>query len=208
MGAAASKLERLARLFTTIVVGDWQGLRDVRLSAPSGEPDRGWREALLQAHVFAGFPRVVEALDVLEDVGGLGALEPGEALAEDEQPARGRELFERIYAEHAPRVRAFLERGHPDFARWIEGHAYGRILSRPGLSAAERELLAVCALAALGQERQLVSHVRGALRCGAEPHDVRQVLNATRAHIGVERCDAALRIAERVASREARERSV
>ncbi len=202
MGAPHSKLERLAQLFTAIVVGDWPALREVRLAAPPGEPDRGWREALLQAHVFAGFPRVVEALDVLEEAGGLGPLGRDEALAEAEQPERGRELFERIYAEHAPRVRAFLERGHPDFARWIEGHAYGRILSRPGLGAAERELLAVCALAALAQERQLVSHVRGALRCGASAADVKAVLGACRALIGPERCDAALRIAQRVAARE------
>ncbi len=204
MNVAEGKLERLARVFTAIVVGDWNCLRELRGGAPLGEPDRGWREAVLQAHVFAGFPRVVEALDVLDEAGGLGALESGEALAEAEQPERGRELFERVYAEHAPRVRASLERGHPDFARWIEGHAYGRILSRPGLSAAERELLAVCALAALGQERQLVSHVRGALRCGAQPADVRLVLSACRELIGAERCDAALRIAQRVGARESR----
>ena len=44
---------------------------------------------------------------------------------------------------------------------------YGRVLSRPGLGARERELITVAALAALGWQRQLVSHVLGALRIGA-----------------------------------------
>lgn len=204
MNPASSKLARVARMFTAVVVGDWGKLREQRQSAPGGEPDRSWREALLQAHVFAGFPRVVEALGVLDEVGGLGATDPAERLDEAEQPERGRALFERIYGEHTERVREFLERGHPDFARWIEGHAYGRVLSRPGMSAAERELLAVCALAALGQERQLVSHVRGALRCGAAASDVRELLLACRDLIGAQRCDDALRIAQRVAVRETR----
>lgn len=202
MNSPASKLARVARVFTAIVVGDWDKLREQRRGAPDGEPDRAWREALLQAHVFAGFPRVVEALDVLEQLGGLGTPDASERLEEPEQFERGRALFERIYGDHATRVREFLERGHPDFARWIEGHAYGRVLARPGMNAAERELLAVCALAALGQERQLVSHVRGALRCGAAPLDVREVLLACRDLIGAQRCDDALRIAQRVGARE------
>lgn len=195
----AAKLARIARLSTAIVVGAWGALRELREKAPPGEPDRAWREALLQAHVFAGFPRVVEAIGVLGPLGGLGETSDDERLDEAEQPERGRALFERIYGAHAERVRDMLRAGHPDFARWIEGHAYGRILSRPGLGAAERELLAVCALAALGQDRQLASHVRGALACGAERHDVRGVLGAVRDLIGDERCDEALRIAARFA---------
>jgi 4-carboxymuconolactone decarboxylase len=56
---------------------------------------------------------------------------------------------------------------HPDLAEWMVEHGYGRVLSRPGLPARERELVTVSALAALGWERQLVSHVLGAERIGA-----------------------------------------
>jgi len=197
MGSNEAKHARLARLFTAIVIGAWDEVRKLRAEAAYGEPDRAWREALLQAHVFAGFPRVVEALGVLEECGGVGEAGADERLDEDEQPERGRALFERIYGDHADRVRAFLRRGHADFARWIESHAYGRILSRPGLEAAERERLAICALAALGQERQLASHVRGALRCGATAEQALASLEAVRDLIGDDRCDAALRIARR-----------
>ena len=158
---------RLARLSVAIVLGRWDELRRLRGDAPPNEPDRAWREALLQAHLFAGFPRVVEALGILEEAGGLGELEPGEALYEPDHFARGRTLFERIYAEQAAPVRERLEGFHPVFARWIEGHAYGRVLARAGLAPARREILAVACLAALDQDRQLASHARGALLLGA-----------------------------------------
>ena len=136
---------RLARLFTAVVLGDWDRLRRERQAAPAGEPDRSWRECVLQAHVFAGFPRVVEAYGVLSACGGLGELGQDEFLAERDQPERGRALFDRIYEKDAERVRELLRAGHPDFERWIEVHAYGRILSRPGLEPRTRELLAVAA---------------------------------------------------------------
>ena len=70
---------------------------------------------------------------------------------------------------------------HPDLAVWIVRDGYGRVLSRPGLTARERELLAVAALAALGGlEKQLESHVRGARRVGASEAEIRAVLKAVR----------------------------
>ena len=171
----------------------------MRRAAPRGEPDRAWREAVLQAHVFAGFPRVVEAYGVLDTLGGLGVHDKDEMLDEAENPARGRELFERIYGEHAARVRGFLARSHADFAAWIEGHAYGRVLTRPGLAVDRRELLAVAALAALGQDRQLASHARGAVRCGASPADLREALDEVRDLVTSERYERALRVIERFA---------
>ena len=199
-GELAARERRLVRLFAAVVLGDWQAVAAERAGAPAGEPDRGWRECVLQAHVFAGFPRVVEAYGVLAACGGLGELEPGEALGEPDRPARGRELFERIYGRDAERVRAMLSAGHPDFARFIEGHAYGRILSRPGLEPRLRELLAVAALAALGQERQMASHARGAVRCGATPGEVRAAVEALADLIGAARLERAREVAQRFAS--------
>ena len=71
--------------------------------------------------------------------------------------------------------------------RWIAEHAYGRVLSRPGLDGASRELVAVAALAALGHDRQLASHARGAVRCGARPGDVLAILDAVADLVPAER---------------------
>lgn len=180
---------RLVRLFACCVLGRWDELALIRRAAPPGEPDRAWREALLQVHVFAGFPRAVEAYGVLHEHGGLGELDGDEARGEPDMAARGRELFERIYQRDAQRIRGMLVAGHPDFASWIEGHAYGRVLSRPGLEPAQRELLAVAALAVLGQERQLASHARGAIRCGASREQTFDVLDVVRDLVADERAE-------------------
>ena len=166
---------RLARLFAACVIGDWAMVRRERTRVTLGEPDRRWREALLMVHVFAGVPRAVESYGVLEAAGGLG-IPTADELAE---PAvGGAELFDRIYAESKDEVRALLHRHHPLFARHVLEHAYGRVLCRPGLSADRREILACAALAVLGQDRQLASHARGAVRCGATAAEVGAVIDA------------------------------
>lgn len=166
---------RLARLFAACVLGDWATVRAERAAAGPGEPDRRWREAVLMVHVFAGVPRGVESYGVLQSAGGLG--EPG-PLELAEPATGGEELFARIYGDAQAGVRGLLERHHPLFARWVLEHAYGRVLCRPGLAADRRELLACAALAVLGQERQLASHARGAVRCGATPAEVADVVEA------------------------------
>ena len=194
-----AKLLRLARLGTAIVLGEWEVVREVRASAPAGEPDREWREAVLQTHLFGGFPRLVEAYGHLADAGGLG-----QAAADEHEASgsveRGAQLFDRIYGEGADPVRAMLTEHSPDYAAMIAEHAYGRVLSRPGLDAASRELIASCALAALGQDRQLASHARGALRCGARFDALVDCLDVVRDLMTDERHERALRIAERFRS--------
>jgi len=195
---------RLVRLFTAGVLGKFDEVLRVRAGAAPGEPDRRWRETVLQVHVFAGFPRLVELYSVLDSGGGLGALDPDEVEARgpdtgERDRARGRALFERIYRDDSTGVRAMLARHHPDFAGWIEEHAYGRVLARSGLGADRRELLAVAALAALGQGRQLASHVRGALRCGAQRSEIDGALECVADLLDPERLASARRVVERFA---------
>ncbi|MEM7310625.1 MAG: carboxymuconolactone decarboxylase family protein [Planctomycetota bacterium] len=187
----------LLRLSVGICLGDWTLLRELRRAAPPGEPDRAWREAVLQAHLFAGFPRVVEAFGVLADAGGLGPPDPGEADYHPDNFDAGAELFGRIYGASADRVRTKLEQGHPILASWILGHTYGRVLSRPGLAPDRRELCAVVCLASLGQDRQLASHVRGGLHCGCTAGELRDCLEAIHDLID----ERALRHAQRVVDR-------
>src|SRR5205814_7161135 len=96
-----------------------------------------------------------------------------------------RRVYGAGYARLLPAVRAL----HPDLAVWMVEQGYGRVLARPGLAVLDRELITVAALAALGWERQLVSHVLGAARVGATAAAVREALAigaraATLAHSG------------------------
>jgi len=186
---------RLVRLSVAICTGRWDALRAVRRCAPPGEPDRRWREAMLQAHLFAGFPRVVEACGVLAEEGGLGTPDEDETRPQGDRFDAGRALFERIYAGRAADVRAALRRFHPTLERWIEGHAYGRVLAREGLAADRRELLAVACLAALAdQEPQLGAHARGALRVGASAQELSETLDTVGELVDGEAVERARRV--------------
>jgi alkylhydroperoxidase/carboxymuconolactone decarboxylase family protein YurZ len=189
----------LLRLSVGICLGDWGLLRRLRQSAPPGEPDRAWREAALQSHLFAGFPRLVEAFGVLSEEGGLGLPGADESAYTADDFETGAALFARIYAASAGRVRASLSSAHPVLESWIVGHTYGRVLSRPGLSPDRRELCAVACLAALGQDRQLASHVRGGLHCGATPLELRAALLAISDLVGEQQLRHAQRVVDRFA---------
>jgi len=199
MGLSKKDL-RLIRLSTAIVIGDWPEVERTRENAPDGEPDRAWREAVLQVHLFAGVPRQVEAYEVLHRAGGLGPVSDGERMDQPSLPESGLDLFGRIYGSNTDPVAARLRDFHPDFGNWVLGHAYGRVLSRPGLSADRRELLAVSALAATGQDRQLASHARGALACGATCDEVTGAIQSVADLIDEALLDRALAVAARFAN--------
>lgn len=156
------------------------------------------------AHLFAGIPRQVEAYEVLSRHGGLGALEPDEdqdrTLDNEAAIARGGSLFDLIYGSNASSVRSRLYSFHDDFGTWVQRHAYGRVLSRPGLDAATRELCAVGALAALDQLRQLASHARGAEACGASRASIYGVLESISDLVDADRIARAKTVLDRFVS--------
>ncbi len=100
--------------------------------------------------------------------------EPPRSRAEDR--ARGATLFRAIYGSASDAVLARLDAVAIGFSAWVLEDAYGRVLSRAGLSARQRELLAIAALTALDCPAQLKSHLRGALRLGARPEEVTALL--------------------------------
>jgi 4-carboxymuconolactone decarboxylase len=55
---------------------------------------------------------------------------------------------------------------------------YGKVLSRPGVDLRTRELCVVAACAVSGQQRQLHSHLHGALNAGASAGEIGGVLEA------------------------------
>ena len=61
----------------------------------------------------------------------------------------------------------------------VEG--YGKVLSRPALDLPRRELCIVAACAASKQDRQLHSHLHGALNVGVEPSVIDAAIDAHRA---------------------------
>jgi 4-carboxymuconolactone decarboxylase len=76
------------------------------------------------------------------------------------------------------RLRVNIRDLHPALDAWMIVEGYGKVLSRPGLDLKRRELCVVAACAVLEQERQLHSHLHGALNAGATPAEVDDALAA------------------------------
>lgn len=131
------------------------------------EEPAGLQEACLAVPLFAGFPRAINVAAALHRAFPDLPAPPGDDATPEARASRGEELFRRIYADHSDRVLEALATYHPELPGMILEWAYGRVLSRPSLDGATRELMAVAALTVTGDERQLSSHVRGALRLGS-----------------------------------------
>jgi 4-carboxymuconolactone decarboxylase len=76
------------------------------------------------------------------------------------------------------RLRANIRALHPALDAWMITDGYGKVLSREGLDLRSRELCIVAACAASGQQRQLHSHLHGALNAGASPAQVNSALDS------------------------------
>ena len=85
-----------------------------------------------------------------------------------------------------------------DFQSFITRYAWGDVWSRPGLSRAERSMITLTALAVLRQEEELAMHLRGALRNGLSPDQIKEVLLQVAVYAGVPAANRAFAIAARV----------
>jgi len=164
----------------------------------AGVPPEALREALLMLVPYAGYPRALATFAAAK----LASFAGGEAEpAAPAREARGRDAFEAVYGLTASRVLAGLQALDPCLPAWTLEHAYGRVLSRPGLALRERELLAVTLLTALGGlEDPLLGHMRGAVRLGASSTDVLAAVEAVPAALGEPQRVAARRVLARLAS--------
>ena len=99
-----------------------------------------------------------------------GGLTPKTARAE------GLRNLRRVYGAQTNKLLRHLKRIEPSLPRRVVEEAYGRVMSRSGLSLAERELINVVVLFIQSYERQLFSHLRGALKNGVSPDALRTVL--------------------------------
>lgn len=161
-------------LGAAVAGGDAERLRAALDEAVDLVPATDVEEYLLQTYLFSGFPRVINAFytwqgwtarrGVRRTAGPVEAIDPGLWRA------RGERLCRRVYGANYEALQRRLERLHPALAEWTLLEGYGKVLGRPGPDPARRELAAIGALIAMGAERQLASHLKGAVNLGVEPH--------------------------------------
>jgi 4-carboxymuconolactone decarboxylase len=144
-------------------------------------------EIILQSYLFAGFPRTLNAMRTWRMVSERaapaydeGRNDAADGFAGDLETwrRRGEETCAVVYGDSYEKLRENIRALHPELDDWMIVDGYGKVLSRPGLDLKTRELCVVAACAVAGQQRQLHSHLRGALNSGASPAEVGAVLDA------------------------------
>ena len=166
---------RLASLCAAAAAGRGDALHGLTTKAMAAGCSAGEiREALLTLVPFCGFPRALDAFAAIRPVLGAQTDSPDRGAS----ATRGAAFFDLVYGRDAAKVRANLAALDAGAAAWIESDAYGRVLSRPGISASLRERIGVVLLAAQGLRTQLSGHIRGAMNCGATAGEIAAFVDA------------------------------
>lgn len=177
-------LKDAERLLIRAMASLWPGDHEAfglcaRLAQARGVPRAQFEEVMLQGILFCGFPRVINGFRTLSECWPADPPPAGGALPLDDQEAAGRALFAAIYQQNDDTVQDMLRGYHGELHAFVMDTAYGRILSRPGLSPRVRELMAVGTLASTEQVPQMIAHGRGALHFGADRDQIREAIYTT-----------------------------
>lgn len=182
--------QQLVRLSAVVTAGS-EAEQRAALGAAANTVAPVWvEELLLQSYLFAGFPRALNAMREWRRFHPEPAAPPWDG-APDRWRADGEQTCAVVYGTFYERLRANIRHLHPALDAWMIMEGYGKVLSRPGLDLPRRELCIVAACAAAGQDRQLHSHLHGALNAGVAPDVVSATLESLEGVIGVHRLETA-----------------
>ena len=154
----------LAILAGTTATGDLSEVRRAWQALPDDLHEAGL-EVVLQTHLFAGYPRTINALGVIRSEGC--SLNTSSDAPPEQWRSDGESLCAEIYAGSYEPLRKRVASLHVDLDSWMLEVGYGRVLSRPGASPRQRELAVLAVLGGQDVAPQLTSHLRGALHVGA-----------------------------------------
>lgn len=162
--------DRTRELITCTVLSVMQTLPQLRSHANGalnvGVTPVELREAVYQCAPFIGFPKTLNAVATINEVFRSHNIDlplPDQGtVTEDDRFERGKAIQDPIYG---PEIADALASLPPDvrdaMPYFLTSFGFGDFATRGGLSVAERELLIMCMLAALGQAPQLAAHARG-----------------------------------------------
>lgn len=204
-GSLPTEVACLVRLSAALAADAGPDVEAELHRASAGVDPRKVDEAILQSWLFLGFPAALEAAGAWRDIRGPAPadedpLAPASRAAE--RAERGERLCRTVYGRAYDALRANVADANPALDRLMVETGYGTVLARPGLEPATRELCLVAVLAVQARDRQLHSHLRGALRTGASPAWVEAALEA-----GLSRAPERVRDRLRELWHEVRERS-
>jgi 4-carboxymuconolactone decarboxylase len=162
-------LRHLVRIAAAIAGAGEAQTRQVMEAAVGSADNVSVDEVILQSYLFAGFPRTLNAARIWRAVSGTVAPASDSSAAMTNGTLweqRGEQTCEIVYGDSYSLLRENIRKLHPALDAWMITDGYGKVLSRPQLDLGTRELCIVAACVASGQQRQLHSHLHGALNAG------------------------------------------
>ena len=119
-------------------------------------------------------------------------------------PERGMQVRREVLGDaHVDRAATGKTEFTAPFQDFITRYAWGDVWSRDGLDRRTRSAITLAALVSLRAEGEIVIHVRGALRNGLTPEEIKEVILHTAVYAGVPAANDAFRIAQAVIAEEA-----
>ncbi|WP_207509947.1 carboxymuconolactone decarboxylase family protein [Telluribacter humicola] len=158
------------------------------------------REVVYQCAPFIGYPKVLNALDVINKVfesrGIKLPLEAKGTVQEGERFERGREKQAPLYGDAMQQYMKVLPGEFAEaIPRMLTESGFGDFYTREGLDLKTRELMIFCGLATLGgTERQMASHAVGNLKVGNNKETLLAAMVQLYPYIGFPRISNAINI--------------
>lgn len=117
----------------------------------------------------------------------------------DERLDRGMEMRRRVLGdEHVDRAEAGRTPFTSDFVDYFVRGAWGDVWMRSGLDLRTRSCITVAMLVALNRPEELKIHLRGALRNGVTPDELKEILLQAAVYCGVPAANDAYREARAI----------
>lgn len=169
MNSMPKHLADAIELWAALFLGDHPRMLVAASTLREKTDDRYMREVLHFAHLFLGFPRVVQALNQLPPAEERGTTSAAPASAARQQ---GELNFREVYGEDADAVLKHLRQLDARFTDLVVRHAYGMVFANSQVDLITRERLSVLALLATNCELQARSHIRACLRHGVSAQEL------------------------------------
>jgi hypothetical protein len=141
-----------------VAAGNIEGVARDWAHVPPSQQGKGL-EIVLQVHTLAGFPRTINALIKIQELG----LHPEGTKYFDEVHdlavwnKQGLETLDAVYGSVSEKMRRNFRKMHPLLESILTEHIYGRVLSRPLVDLRIRELCSLGIIAGQNLPLQLVT---------------------------------------------------
>ena len=165
------------------------------------------REAIYQCAPFIGFPKTLNALNILNEVfkerGIKTPLKSTATVKEQERYERGFAIQNPIYGnEIKESISGLPDNMGEDVSIFLTEVCFGDFYTREGLDLKTRELLVISLLVTTGNTSVLKSHIKGSLKIGNSKETITAAIIQCLPYVGFPNTLAALRTMKEVLQEE------